>query len=94
MSSRYYFHLQNSSGTVEDLEGQVLSGVEEAREVALASVRSIISDESKAGSVDLRGRIEVVDAAGERVLVLPFSEAVAVRTGPPPSSGGEAGVTE
>jgi hypothetical protein len=93
MPNRYFFHLHNSTGFVEDQEGQELPGVEEARQVALASIRSIVSDESKSGSVDLRGRVEVMDEAGECVLVLPFSEAITVRTAPPPSAREEPGVS-
>ena len=82
---RYYFHVRNSSGHLGDAEGEELPTIEAARSVAIAAIRSIISDESKTGKVDLRGRIEVTDEDGATLLLVPFSDAIEVRTGPPPS---------
>lgn len=85
--ARFFFHLRNSTGYVKDEEGEDLPDLKAARNSAVASVRSIISEESKSGCVDLRGRIEVADEAGHTVLALPFSEALDIRTGPPPGEG-------
>jgi hypothetical protein len=87
----FFFNLRNSTGYLEDEEGEDLPDLGAAREAALDSVRSIISEESKQGLIDLRGSIEVTDEAGRLVLELPFGEAVDIKTGPPPPSDEAAG---
>lgn len=94
MMPHFFFHVRNSEGFLEDEEGEELADLDAARAVAVTAVRSIISDESKGGLIDLRGRIEVSDESGRPVLALPFSEAVSVRTGPPASDEAEPGVPQ
>lgn len=89
---QYFFHVRNSTGYMLDEEGQELAGLEAARDTAVSAVRSIISEESKVGLVDLRGRVEVFDEAGLILLTLPFSEALDIRTGPPPGRDVRPGV--
>jgi uncharacterized protein with von Willebrand factor type A (vWA) domain len=89
---RYFFEIINRDGIVKDDEGQELTDLGAARRCAVAAVRSIISDESRRGHVDLRGRIRVTQRGGGTVLVLPYSEAVEVRTGPPPLAEDGAGI--
>jgi hypothetical protein len=78
---RYYFHLRNSIGAVEDEEGSEHSGLEAARHKAIEDVRSILSEEIRQGIIDLRGRIDVSDTHGNVLLTLRFSEAVELRLG-------------
>jgi hypothetical protein len=82
---RYYLHLYlpGSLGFVEDEEGSELANLDRARAEAVAGVRSILSDDVKAGRIDLRGRIEVADAQGAVILLLPFCEAVDLLTESP-----------
>jgi len=82
--ARFFFHLRDSTGYLEDEEGEDLQDLDAVRVSARDAARSIISEESKQGLIDLRTSIEVTDEAGTTVLELPFSEAVDVRTGPPP----------
>lgn len=77
---RYYFHLRNGAGFVEDEEGRDLPDPEAARSEALKGVRSILCEDVLGGVVDLRGSLEVVDQDGVRILLLPFAEAVEFRT--------------
>lgn len=79
--THFYFHVSNSIGWVRDEEGRALPDLETAREQAREDVRSIISDEAKRGVVDLRGRVEIADASGNVVAVVPFRDAVEVRSG-------------
>ncbi|MDB5454294.1 MAG: hypothetical protein JWO33_2872 [Caulobacteraceae bacterium] len=72
---RFFFHLYDRSGFVEDEEGVEAPDLEAAGAVALKGARSIISHDVEQGRLDLEGRIEVFDAAGVLVLVLPFREA-------------------
>jgi hypothetical protein len=91
---RYFFHVRNSTGYMLDEEGEELADFEAARDAAVNAVRSIISEESKIGRIDLRGRIEVSEEeGGEVILTLPFSEALDIRTGPPPEGDTKPGVT-
>lgn len=79
----FFFHLHNSTGAVLDHEGKDLPGVDAARAVAITSVRSIISEEARAGRIDLRGRVDVVDESGAMCAVVPFSSAFDVYLGEP-----------
>lgn len=76
--TRFYLHLHNRLGFVRDEEGAGFASLHAAREVALASIRDIISEEAKAGQIDLRGRIVVANEADETLAVVPFAEAVEV----------------
>jgi hypothetical protein len=77
----YYLHQRNEV-YVPDEEGDDFADLAEGREKALVGARSILSEEVKQGSLDLRGVIEI--AEGETiVLVVPFAEAIVVRTGEP-----------
>jgi hypothetical protein len=87
----YFFELRNHHGVVRDPNGQTFPDVAAARKQAVDTVRSIISDEVKRGSIDLRGRIQVSDARG-LVLTLPFAEAVEVRTGVPSQGFDQPGI--
>ena len=72
---RLYLHVYNGMGFVRDEEGEEFPSLEAARRRAIEGIRSIISDEAKHGSIDLRGRIEITEATGEARIVLPFREA-------------------
>ena len=76
---RYFFNLHNSIGPVLDEEGQVLSGPDEARSVALASIRSVLGNEMASGELDLNGRIDVTDEHGKVVMSVSFEQAIKVR---------------
>lgn len=75
----YYLHIYNGSGFVEDSEGQELNDLDAARAEAVEGIRSVLASEVLKGSLDLRGRIEVVDGRGAVLAIVPFSEAVAVQ---------------
>jgi hypothetical protein len=77
---RYFLHVNNSIGFVEDEEGVELPDLDAAREKAAAGVRSIIADEVLHGRADLRGRIDVADEEGRVLLSLPFGALVEVLT--------------
>ena len=73
--ARLYFNLFNSVGFVPDEEGKELPDLAAARETAVDAIRSLVADDARQGLVDLRGRIEVCDAAKEVLLVVRFAEA-------------------
>jgi hypothetical protein len=73
---RFYFHLHDRFGAVPDPDPRELADLEVVRAQALKGARSIICEDVSEGRVDLTGRIDVLDEAGQLVLSLPFSEAV------------------
>ena len=83
---RYFFHIRNGSGYVPDEEGIELPSPEKVADTAINGARSLLSAEVSAGELDLRGRIEVRDETGRRVLTVPFVEVVEIKTGPLPGS--------
>lgn len=74
--ARFYLHLYNRIGFVRDEEGEELPDIAAACEQALQGIRSVLSEEARAGIIDLRGRIEITGAGGELLAVVPFREAV------------------
>lgn len=77
--TRYYLHINNGGGYVEDTEGQELDDLDAARAAAIEGVRSLLSEEAIQGQLDLSGRIEIADGDGNILLILPFSDAVQLR---------------
>jgi len=69
-----------------------LPNLEAARESATQSIRSIISDEARLGRIDLQGRVEITTGGEDRVMVVPFADAIELILGPPSGSGEQAGI--
>ena len=78
---RFFFHVYNHLGSAMDEEGMVLDGTSEARDEAIRAIREIVGEEALHGLIDLNGRIEISDEAGDEVLCVDYREAVEVRTG-------------
>jgi hypothetical protein len=76
---RYFFHVWNGTGFVEDEEGQELPGREAAIKVALESIRSIVSEDARQGLIDLNGRVCIADEQGATVAELAFRNAFDLR---------------
>ena len=75
---RYYFNVHNGIGFVEDEEGRDYADLDAARTEAVRGAREILAEDVAKGVVDLRGRLEVIDAAGAVALVITFAEIVEV----------------
>ncbi|RYD55605.1 MAG: hypothetical protein EOP60_05970 [Sphingomonadales bacterium] len=82
--THYFLHVRNGQGYTRDEEGQDFADLPAARAKAAESVRSIISEEARAGVIDLRGEIEIADAADVVALVYGFGEAIEILQGKPP----------
>jgi hypothetical protein len=78
---RFYFHLHDRFGAVPDPDGRDLADLDVVRAQALKGARSIICEDVRDGRVDLTGRVDIYDEAGELVLSLPFAEAVELVSG-------------
>ena len=73
---RYFFHLRERGGVVPDEEGIELDGVEAARRTAVEGARSLMASDVRTGKLSLETVIEVEDESGNRLLELPFRDAV------------------
>ena len=71
---RFYFHVCNGAGFVEDEEGLDLTDLEAARAEAARSARSIMAADVQRGMLDLSSFIEIEDVDHRLVLTLGFAE--------------------
>ena len=79
--SRFFFHLHNGIGLIQDEYGRELPDLARVRAEAVKGIRSVVGDEVLNGRIDLRGRIEVVDEEGKVVATVTFEEAFATTRG-------------
>ncbi|MDB5670891.1 MAG: hypothetical protein JWO25_1850 [Alphaproteobacteria bacterium] len=77
--ARYFLHIHNSHGSAEDDEGVDAASLSEAREKAVAGIRGLLAAEAVNGEMNFKGRIDISDGAGKRVLSVPFTDAVTVK---------------
>jgi hypothetical protein len=77
--ARFFLHINNGSGYSEDPEGQELEDLDAAVAAAIEGVRSMMSEEARQGQLDLSGRIEIADAQGNILQIVPFTDAIHVR---------------
>lgn len=73
---RYFFHLRETGNYVVDEEGRELPDIAAVEAAARTNARCVIAGEAMIGKLPLAAIIEVHDEAGERVLDLPFRDAV------------------
>lgn len=73
---RYYFHICNGTGFVQDEEGLELPDLDAARAEAVRSARSIMASDVQRGMLDLSSFIEIEDENQRLVQTLGFQEAV------------------
>ncbi len=79
---RFYLHLCDGGGFVEDEEGVELPDETAARTAALASARDIMMDEVRSGTLDLTSSIKVENEQRVLLFTLAFAEAVHIKHGP------------
>jgi hypothetical protein len=77
--TRYFLHIHNSHGTAEDDEGLEADTLSEAREKAVAGIRSLLGAEAANGEMNFKGRIEISDEGGKLLLLVPFTDAITVK---------------
>lgn len=75
---RLFFHLHECGEATWDEEGSIVHDLETAREGALKSAREIMCAEIREGRLCLSCRIDIADADGKVLLVIPFTDAVKV----------------
>lgn len=83
---RYFFDVYDDEVCIDD-EGIELSGAEVAREQAVLGARELICEQVRRGRISLQHRIEIRDGDRRLVLILPFSDVVAVEGSKEPGRG-------
>ena len=75
---RFYFHVYDDV-IAQDEEGMELPNLAAARLNAIRGARDLIAEQVRHGHFVLSHWIDVVDENGEKVLTLPFRDAVDIR---------------
>ncbi len=75
---RMFFHLHECGTVTRDEEGRDLPDIESAERAAIEAAREIMCAEVARGHLCLDCHIEVVDEQGERLVFLPFADALVV----------------
>ena len=78
---RFYFHLSEGTGFVEDEEGRELADSGAARALAVHETRDLMAGEIRSGVLDLSSFIEVQDEARKPLFTIRFDEAVQFKNG-------------
>ncbi len=76
---RYFFHMCNGTGFIEDEEGREVENAEAARRIAIKEARLVMADELRDGVMHLSSFIEVQEEGSGEAFIVPFSEAVHIR---------------
>ena len=74
----YRFNIHNSFGFIADEEGRELPDLAAARAEGLKGVRSLLAEDVLAGRLDLNGKLDIADEAGEILFTIGFADAVEI----------------
>lgn len=74
----FYFHIRTPVETIDDLEGMDLPDLEAARCEAIDSLRSIIGEEVRHGTLGLDEWIEIKDRRGNLLLTVRSGDALSL----------------
>jgi hypothetical protein len=74
---KFFFNLRDDV-CVNDEEGKDLPDAAKAREMAVSFARDIMSEDVKEGRLVLKDEIDVIDDKGDKVLTLPFRDAIEI----------------
>jgi hypothetical protein len=76
---RFFFFVYNGHGDTPDDIGTDLENQAAARRLAVDSIRSMVAEDARRGTIDLNGRIEVKDPARNLLVTVDFAEAFELR---------------
>jgi hypothetical protein len=76
---RFYFHLCDGTGFVEDEEGSLFANAEAARRAAVQNARGVMTGDVARGQLDLTSFIEVEDENHALLFTLHFKDALQVK---------------
>lgn len=74
----FHLHLRNRDVAAPDEEGHDLPDLAAARAKALEGIRDYLGHEAMAGTLDLRGQIDIADSAGTVLDTIHFKDAVTI----------------
>lgn len=77
---RFYLHLCNGNGFVEDQTGQDCPTIADARDAAVVALRKALSDDVNAGNINVAAFIEIENEDRAHVETIHFADAVNVKT--------------
>ena len=80
---RFFLDLYNGFGSSLDDVGSEYPDQSAARLAAIESIRSIVSEESRLGTIDLTGHIDLLDDGRNCLLQIPFLEAFDIKVPSP-----------
>lgn len=75
---RYFLHVCNGMGFVEDSEGVQLPSLSAARQKAIEGLRDLMAGEMKEGQLNQASFVEIADKADRLLAIVSFSDAVKV----------------
>jgi hypothetical protein len=73
---RYFFHRRSASNYVEDLEGEELANIDDARDEAVMAAREIMSEEVLNGIAPDGSQFEIADDSGIVLAIIKFQSAL------------------
>ena len=76
---RFYMHICNGTGFVEDMEGVELPDEATARAKAIEAARDVMAADLRAGELALTSFIEVEDEGKRLLFTLTFADAVQIK---------------
>jgi hypothetical protein len=76
---RFFMHVCNGNGFVEDQEGVELADEASARVRAIEAARDVMAGDMRHGELDLTSFIEVEDEAHRLLFTLTFADAVQIK---------------
>jgi hypothetical protein len=71
---RFYFNFRNGDLLAKDDEGQDLSGLEEAKTIALVAARELVADNVKAAAKYPLLAVIITNDAGEELVTIPAKD--------------------
>ena len=77
---RYFLHVCNGTGFVEDEEGLELRDEDAARAKAIEAARDVMANDLRGGELDLSSFIEVEDEGRKLLFTVQFIDAVKLTT--------------
>jgi hypothetical protein len=76
--TRYFFNVFNDADVIDD-EGLELPSLASAKHEAIRGARGMMADHLLAGKpITLRHRIEIADASGKVLAIIPFGELITI----------------
>lgn len=76
--SLFYLHIWCEGEFIEDEEGAEFARVEDARQEAVRSIRSLVCGDVREGFLNMDQTIEIQNAAGIRLATVSFDDAITV----------------